>query len=90
MVGRQHANIQSTSPMFDQRAGGLALAAISIMREEIVGAFQDKLGGSMVPGGQSYRRLMTADLTTTHTHRKPGYLNLQNFRVTKGKTHLNK
>jgi hypothetical protein len=25
---------------------------------------------------------MTADLTTTHTHREPGYPNLQNFRVT--------
>jgi hypothetical protein len=54
--GRQHANIQSTSPMFDQRAGGLAPAAIDIVREEIAGAFRDKLGVSMVPGGQSYWR----------------------------------
>jgi hypothetical protein len=52
--GRQHANIQPTPPMFDQRAGGLAPAAIDIVREEIAGAFQDKLGVSMVPRGQSY------------------------------------
>jgi hypothetical protein len=37
--GRQHANIQPTPPMFDQRAGGLAPAAIDIVREEIAGAF---------------------------------------------------
>jgi hypothetical protein len=42
--------------MLDQRAGGLPLAAIDIVREEIAGAFQDKLGVSMVPGGQSYQR----------------------------------
>jgi hypothetical protein len=40
--------------MFDQRAGGLAPAAIDIVRGEIAGAFQDKLEVSMVPGGQSY------------------------------------
>jgi hypothetical protein len=51
-----HANIQPTSPMFDQRVGGLASAAIDIVREEIAGAFRDKLGVSMVPGGQSYRK----------------------------------
>jgi hypothetical protein len=54
--GRQYANIQLTSPMFDQRAGGLAPAAINIVREEIAGAFQDKLKVSMVPGGQSYQK----------------------------------
>jgi hypothetical protein len=54
--GRQHANIQPTPPMFDQRAGGLAPAAIDIVREEIAGAFRDKLGVSMVPRGQSYRK----------------------------------
>jgi hypothetical protein len=54
--GRQHANIQPTPPMFDQRAGGLAPAAIDIVREEIAGAFRDKLGVSMVPWGQSYRK----------------------------------
>jgi hypothetical protein len=42
--------------MFDQRAGGLAPAAIDIVREEIAGAFRDKLGVSVVPGGQSYRK----------------------------------
>jgi hypothetical protein len=42
--------------MFDQRVGGLAPAAIDIVREEIAGAFRDKLGVSMVPGGQSYRK----------------------------------
>jgi hypothetical protein len=42
--------------MFDQRAGGLAPAVIDIVREEIAGAFQDKLGVSMVPRGQSYWR----------------------------------
>jgi hypothetical protein len=42
--------------MFDQRVGGLAPDAIDIVREEIVSAFRDKLGVSMVPRGQSYRR----------------------------------
>jgi hypothetical protein len=42
--------------MFDQRAGGLAPATIDIVREKIAGAFQDKLGVSMAPGGQSYRK----------------------------------
>jgi hypothetical protein len=51
--GRQHDNIQPTPPMFDQRVGGLA---IDIVREEIAGAFRDKLGVSMVPRGQSYRK----------------------------------
>jgi hypothetical protein len=54
--GRQHANFQPTPPMFDQRAGGLPPAAIDIVREEIAGAFRDKLGVSMVLGGQSYRK----------------------------------
>jgi hypothetical protein len=39
----------------DQRAGGLPPAAIDIVREEIAGAFRDKLGVSIVPGGHSYR-----------------------------------
>jgi hypothetical protein len=42
--------------MMGQRVGGLPPAAIDIVREEIAGAFRDKLGVSMVPGGQSYRR----------------------------------
>jgi hypothetical protein len=49
--GRQHTNIQTTSPMLDQRAGGLPPAAIDIVREEIAGVFRDMLGISMVPGG---------------------------------------
>jgi hypothetical protein len=42
--------------MMGQRVGGLPPAAIDIVREEIAGAFQDKLGVSMVPREQSYRR----------------------------------
>jgi hypothetical protein len=86
---RQHANIQRTPPIFDQRAGGLTPVAIDIVREEIAGAFRDKLGVSMVPRGNHIGNLMTADLITTHTHREPGYPNSQNFRVTKEKTHVN-
>jgi hypothetical protein len=87
--GRQHASIQPTSPMFHQRAGGLAPAAIDIVREEIARAFWDKLGVSMVPGGNHIENLMTTDLITTHTPREPGYPNSQNFRVTKEKTRAN-
>jgi hypothetical protein len=87
--GEQHANIQPTPPMFDQRAGGLAPAAVDIVREEIVGAFRDNLGVSMVPGGNHIGNLMTADLITTHNPREPGYPNSQNFRVTKEKTRAN-
>jgi hypothetical protein len=54
--GRQQTNIQTTSPMVEQRADGLPPAAIDILREEIARAFQDKLGVSMVPRGKSYRR----------------------------------
>jgi hypothetical protein len=86
---RQHANIQPTTPMFNQRAGGLAPAAIDIVREEIAGAFRDKLGVSMVLGGNHIRNLMTANLITTHTHKEPGYLNSQNFWVNKEKTRAN-
>jgi hypothetical protein len=89
MGERQHANIQPTPHMFDQRAGGLAPAAIDTGREEIAGAFRDKLGVSMVPGGNHTGNLMTADLITIHTHREPGYPNLQKFWVTKEKTRAN-
>jgi hypothetical protein len=54
--GKQYTNIQTNSPILDQRAGGLPPAAIDIVREEIAGAFRDKLGVSIVPGGQSYRK----------------------------------
>src|SRR5699024_8462447 len=53
--GRQRTSVQTTSPMMGQRAGGLPSAVIDIVREEIVGAFRDNLGVSMVPRGQSYR-----------------------------------
>jgi hypothetical protein len=53
---KQHTNIQTNSPILDQRAGDLPPAAIDIVREEIAGAFRDKLGVSIVPGRQSYRR----------------------------------
>jgi hypothetical protein len=52
--GRWHNNIQTPSPILDQRAGGLSPAAIDIVREEIAGALRDKLEVSMVPRGQSY------------------------------------
>jgi hypothetical protein len=48
-------NIRTTSPILDQRAGGLLPDVIDIVREEIAGAFQDKLGVSIVSGIQSYR-----------------------------------
>ena len=51
----------------DQRASGLPLATIDIVREEIVGAFQDKLEVSMIPRGQSYQKPLIADLIITRT-----------------------
>jgi hypothetical protein len=74
--------------MVDQRAGGLASAAIDIVWEEIAGAFQDKLGVSMVPGGNHIGNLMTANLIITHTHRELGYPNSQIFWVIKEKAHM--
>jgi hypothetical protein len=53
---RQQTNIQTTSSMLDQKVDGLPPAAIDIVREEITRVFRDKLGVSMVPRGQSYRR----------------------------------
>jgi hypothetical protein len=53
---KQHTNIQTNSPILDQRVGDLPPAAIEIVREEIARAFRDKLGVSIVPGGQPYRR----------------------------------
>jgi hypothetical protein len=49
--------ISSQTHLCLTRAGGLTPAAIDIVREEIAGAFRDKLGVSMVPRGQSYRKL---------------------------------
>jgi hypothetical protein len=54
--GKQHTNIQITSPILDQRVGGLPPAAIHIVREEIAGAFREKLRVGIIPGGQSYRK----------------------------------
>jgi hypothetical protein len=54
---KQHTNIQTNSPILDQRVGDLPLAATDIVREETAGAFRDKLGVSIVPVRQSYRRL---------------------------------
>jgi hypothetical protein len=53
---KQQTNIQTNSPILDQRAGDLPPPAIDIVREKIAGAFRDKLGVSIVPEGQSYRR----------------------------------
>jgi hypothetical protein len=39
MGGRQQTRVQTTSPMMGQRVGGLPVAAIDIVREEIAGAF---------------------------------------------------
>jgi hypothetical protein len=58
-IGSKTADLHMSgglAPMFDQRVGGLAPAAIDIVREEIARAFRDKLGVSMIPGGQSYRK----------------------------------
>jgi hypothetical protein len=86
--GRQHANFQPTPPMFDQRADGLAPAAIDIVREEIDDAFRDKLGVSMVPWGQSYKHY---DSRFDHHPYPQGTRipNSQKFRVTKEKTRAN-
>jgi hypothetical protein len=87
--GETHANIHTTSPILDQKVIDLPLAAIDIVREEIAEAFRDKLGVSIVPRGSHIKDLMTADLTTTHTHKRPRYPNSQNFRVTKERIRAN-
>jgi hypothetical protein len=68
--------------MLDQRAGGLPPAAIYIVREEIAGAFRDKLRVSIIHRGQLYWRPYDSRLTITHTHMELGYSNSQSFRVT--------
>jgi hypothetical protein len=80
--------MQTTSPILDQRADGLPPTAIDIVREEIAGVFQDKLGVSMVPGGSHIGNHMIADLTITHIHKGPEYPNSQNFQVTKERAHV--
>ena len=69
--------------MFDQRAGGLALTVIDIVREEIAGAFRDKLEVSTIPGGSHIGGPMIVDLTITRTLKELEYLNSRNFRVTR-------
>jgi hypothetical protein len=54
LVGRQ--NNTQTTPILDQSDSGLPPVAIDIVREEIAGAFRDKLGVSMIAGEQSYRK----------------------------------
>jgi hypothetical protein len=86
--GKQHTNIQTNSPILDQRASGLPPAARYIVREEIAGAFRDKLGVSIVPGGGHIGDLMIASLTGSHTHKGPEYLNSQSFWVTKKRARM--
>jgi hypothetical protein len=50
MGERQQTNIQTISPMVEQRAGGLPPVAIDIVREEIARVFRDKLRVSMALG----------------------------------------
>jgi hypothetical protein len=47
---------QHTHTHMDQRVSGFPPAAIDIVREEIAGTFQDKLGVNVSHVGQSYRR----------------------------------
>jgi hypothetical protein len=75
--------------MMGQRAGGLPPAAVDILREEIAGAFRDKLRVSMVPRGQSYRRPYDNRFDHHPYPREPGYPNSQNFRAIKEKAHVN-
>jgi hypothetical protein len=75
--------------MFDQRASGLALAVIDIVREEIAGAFRDKLGVSMVPGGQSYQKPYDSRFDHHPYPQGTRIPNSQNFWVTKEKTRAN-
>jgi hypothetical protein len=67
----------------DQKVGGLPPAAIDIVREEIAGAFRDKLEVGIIPRGGHIGNLMVAILTVSHTHMGPEYPNSQSFRVTK-------
>jgi hypothetical protein len=80
---KQHTNIQTNSLILDQRASDLPPAAIDIIREEIARAFRDKLGVSIVPGGQSYRRPYDSQFDRLPYPQGPEYPNSQSFRVTK-------
>jgi hypothetical protein len=74
----------------DRRAGRLPSIAIDIVRvdrvrEEIVGAFRDKLGVNMSHGGNLIKSHKIADSTMTLTHMGSKYPNFLNFRVTRAK-----
>jgi hypothetical protein len=84
---RQH-NTPTPTPMLDQRAGGLPLVAIDIVREEIARAFRDKLGVIMNPRGSRIENPMTTDLITTHIPREQEYPNFQKNWVTKERTYM--
>jgi hypothetical protein len=73
-------------PLLDQRASALPLAANDIVREEIPGAFRDKLGVNMTHGGNLIENPMTTDLTMTHTHKGQGYPKLQKKLGDQGKS----
>jgi hypothetical protein len=78
----RHNDTLATTHM-DQRVGGLLPIANEIVREEITGAFRDKLGVNMSHEGSRIADRMTADSTTTHTPTGQEYLNLQKFWVTR-------
>jgi hypothetical protein len=81
--GKQHTNIQTNSPILDQRVDGLSPAAIDIVREEITGTFRDKLGVSIVLGGYSYRRPYDIQFDRLPYPQGTRIPNSQSFRVTK-------
>jgi hypothetical protein len=64
--------------MLDQRVGGLSPTVIDIVREEIAGAFRDKLGVSMIPGRQSYRR---PDASRFYYHPNPQGTRIPEFAI---------
>jgi hypothetical protein len=86
--GKQRTNIQTNSPILDQRAGGLPLAAIDIVRGEIAGAFRDKLGVSIVPWGQSYWRPYDSQFDRLPYPQGTRIPNSQSFWVTKERAHV--
>jgi uncharacterized protein (DUF2384 family) len=75
--------------MMGQRVGGLPLAAIDIVREEIVGAFRDKLRVSMVSRGQSYRRHYDSRFDHHPYPQGTRIPKFANFWVTKERAHAN-
>jgi hypothetical protein len=72
--------------MLDQRPGGLPPTAMDIVGQEIAGAFQDKLGVSMIHKGQSYQKPYDNRFDYHSYPMEQGYPNSQNFRVNKVRT----